>query len=139
MSNNFFKDLAGKLDQVKSIVTAADQISTSLQKLMPNPTQPDQTQRNPDKRVEPAKQPNISGHRSTNAPKTQRRRIPLSVRYDVFKRDGYRCCICGTSSKNGARLEVDHIIAVSRGGTDNLKNLRTLCFECNRGKSNKTV
>ena len=31
-------------------------------------------------------------------------------------------------------LEVDHKIPVSRGGTDDEKNLITKCFNCNRGK-----
>jgi hypothetical protein len=60
-------------------------------------------------------------------------RKPLSVRkrFLVFKRDRYRCRMCGRS---GVELEVDHILAVAQGGTDRLDNLQTLCFDCNRGK-----
>ena len=60
-------------------------------------------------------------------------RIPLSrgLRDQVLKRDGYRCVKCGASHKD-KRLEVDHIIPVAKGGTNDIDNLRTLCWECNR-------
>jgi len=60
-----------------------------------------------------------------------------SLRYDVLKRDHFRCCICGTSKDDGAKLHVDHIIPVSRGGKTVMSNLQTLCERCNLGKSNK--
>jgi 5-methylcytosine-specific restriction endonuclease McrA len=49
----------------------------------------------------------------------------------VLQRDKYRCVLCGAS---GVSLEVDHKIPVARGGSDDLDNLQTLCFPCNRGK-----
>jgi 5-methylcytosine-specific restriction endonuclease McrA len=58
----------------------------------------------------------------------------LTLRFRVFKRDGYRCQICGRSAPDGARLEADHKVPRSKGGPDTLANLWTLCFECNRGK-----
>lgn len=60
-----------------------------------------------------------------------------SLRYDVLRRDGFRCVLCGMSSKDGAILHVDHIIPVSKGGKTEISNLRTLCEKCNIGKSNK--
>lgn len=51
-----------------------------------------------------------------------------------MERDGFRCCICGRTAKE-TKLEVDHKIPVSKGGTDSLDNLWTLCKDCNRGKS----
>lgn len=64
------------------------------------------------------------------------RRVGLSVtvRFGVFKRDGYLCQICGSSRADGVRLEVDHKVPVAKGGTNDLTNLWTLCFPCNRGK-----
>jgi 5-methylcytosine-specific restriction endonuclease McrA len=60
-------------------------------------------------------------------------RQPLSdrKRFMVLKRDGYACRIC---HKAGGELEVDHVLPVSRGGTDVMDNLQTLCKRCNRGK-----
>lgn len=64
----------------------------------------------------------------------------LSLRFDVFKRDNYRCQICGrTAQDDNVKLEVDHKLAKSKGGTDTLDNLWTLCFDCNRGKSAKQL
>lgn len=73
--------------------------------------------------------------------KIQRNRnISLSTRTDIFERDNYTCQICGKNKHDdGVKLEIDHIIPVSRGGSDNINNLQTLCFECNRGKSDKIL
>lgn len=67
----------------------------------------------------------------------ERGKMNESLRYDVFQRDGFKCCICGASAKDGAKLQVDHIIPVSKGGKTVMSNLQTLCDRCNRGKSNK--
>ena len=60
-----------------------------------------------------------------------------SIRYNVLKRDDFRCCICGIFAGEGAKLHVDHIIPVSKGGKTVMSNLQTLCERCNLGKSNK--
>jgi len=62
--------------------------------------------------------------------------ISPSLRYKILKRDRNTCQFCGARAPE-AELEVDHIIPVSKGGTDNESNLITKCRECNRGKSNK--
>ncbi len=67
--------------------------------------------------------------------KTSRRGpIPVGRRYQVFQRDLFTCRIC---KRSGVPIEVDHIIPVSRGGSDLIENLQTLCIPCNRGKSNR--
>lgn len=67
----------------------------------------------------------------------ERAMVSDSLRYDVMRRDGFRCVLCGMSAKDGAILHVDHIIPVSKGGKSEIDNLRTLCEKCNIGKSNK--
>ncbi len=42
--------------------------------------------------------------------------------------------MCGRS-KDEVSLEVDHVVAVAEGGTDEAGNLVTLCRDCNNGKS----
>jgi HNH endonuclease len=64
---------------------------------------------------------------------SKRQRISKKLRFEVFKRDGFRCAYCGAVPAN-ALLECDHINPVSRGGHDGLDNLITACFDCNRGK-----
>ena len=59
------------------------------------------------------------------------------IRWNVMKRDNFRCCVCGATAKDGVKLEVDHIIPVSKGGKTTMDNLQTLCERCNRGKRDK--
>lgn len=61
-----------------------------------------------------------------------------SIRFEVFKRDGFQCGYCGRKVP-GIILEVDHVLAVANGGTDDFDNLVTSCFECNRGKSHRLL
>lgn len=67
----------------------------------------------------------------------QRRLMSDSLRYDVLRRDGFRCQLCGATAKDGVKLHVDHIKPVSRGGKTEMSNLRTLCERCNLGKGAK--
>lgn len=60
------------------------------------------------------------------------------LRFEVLKRDGFRCAYCGTVAEV-AQLEVDHVIPESRGGLSELPNLVTACRDCNRGKSDKPL
>lgn len=70
--------------------------------------------------------------------KTARNIIPPSVRLKVLIRDGFRCTYCG-ATKEDDRLEVDHVIPVSRGGTDDIGNLVAACRRCNIGKGRNEV
>lgn len=54
-------------------------------------------------------------------------------RFEVFKRDGFKCKYCGQSPPNVV-LECDHIDPRCQGGDDEPHNLVTSCFDCNRGK-----
>lgn len=65
--------------------------------------------------------------------KGQRNGIPKEVQREVWRRDEGRCVECG-SQKN---LEFDHIIPISKGGSNTARNIQLLCEECNRKKSNK--
>jgi len=67
----------------------------------------------------------------------QRRLMSDSLRYEVLRRDGFRCQICGATANDGVKLHVDHIFPVSKGGKTELSNLRTLCERCNMGKRDK--
>ena len=82
-----------------------------------------------------------SPHEDTKTRNRQPRKIrnpSLSMRFRVLKRDNFRCVACGRSpaSTIGLKLEVDHILPWSKGGETIIGNLRSLCFDCNRGKSN---
>lgn len=67
----------------------------------------------------------------------QRRMLSASMRYDVLRRDKFRCVLCGATAKDGVQLHVDHIRPLSKGGKTEMSNLRTLCDRCNLGKGAK--
>jgi len=62
-----------------------------------------------------------------------RKTVQSKLRFLVFKRDGFKCKICGSTATEALRLEVDHI---DENPTNNaIENLQTLCDRCNKGKS----
>lgn len=58
------------------------------------------------------------------------------VRAAIFERDGWACMYCGDSA---GPLECDHIVPISRGGSNDKSNLVTACRRCNRSKRAKLV
>ncbi len=62
-----------------------------------------------------------------------RKALSKKIRFDVFKRDGFRCQYCG-DRPDDAKLQVDHIAPVAEGGGDEPDNLVTSCQPCNSGK-----
>jgi len=61
---------------------------------------------------------------------SDRERIPEDVRITVWRRDNGKCVKC-SSRKN---LEYDHIIPISKGGSNTVRNIELLCEKCNREK-----
>jgi hypothetical protein len=53
--------------------------------------------------------------------------IRQSLREEVIKKAAGKCSICGRAD---VPLEIDHILPLSRGGTDALDNLRAVCRSC---------
>ena len=73
--------------------------------------------------------------------KEQRTLMTKKLREFIKARDHFTCCNCGnsTSIEPNLLLEIDHIIPVSKGGRTVEDNLQTLCWKCNRAKSNKIM
>lgn len=63
-----------------------------------------------------------------------RKSISKKTRFELFKRDSFTCQYCGQSAPD-VILEPDHINPVHNGGENDLMNLVTSCFDCNRGKA----
>ena len=61
----------------------------------------------------------------------RREAISLEVKREVWRRDNGRCAQCGSQE----RLEYDHIIPYSKGGSNTARNIQLLCEACNRAKS----
>lgn len=68
--------------------------------------------------------------------KTNKKKMPARLRYKILERDNYTCQRCGDRAPN-VKLHVDHLIALSRGGMTEERNLMTLCQKCNMGKGDK--
>jgi HNH endonuclease len=64
------------------------------------------------------------------AARPRRQAIPQRVRHEVWRRDCGSCVECGSR----ARLEFDHIVPVSRGGSNTTRNIELRCEPCNRRK-----
>lgn len=68
-----------------------------------------------------------------------RQTVPSRVRFEVLRRDGFRCRYCGTPApETGAGLTVDHVIPVALGGTNDPQNLVAACVKCNAGKASSS-
>lgn len=65
----------------------------------------------------------------------ERKPVSTRTRFEVFKRDNFTCQYCGATPP-AVILHVDHIVAVSKGGSNVKSNLVTSCSRCNLGKSN---
>lgn len=76
-----------------------------------------------------------------NSAAGQRSLMTASLRTAIKTRDNFTCQMCDLSTRDEPHLllEVDHIIPVSRGGLSTRSNLQTLCWKCNRSKSNKIL
>lgn len=73
--------------------------------------------------------------------KEQRAMMTVRLRNYIKQRDNFTCRICGNSTyvEQNLLLEIDHIVPVSKGGCTVEDNLQTLCWKCNRAKSNKII
>ena len=76
-----------------------------------------------------------------NSAKAQRSLMTKKLREYIKRRDEYTCQSCGasTAQQDLLLLEVDHIIPVAKGGLSTEDNLQTLCWKCNRTKSDKIL
>jgi len=70
--------------------------------------------------------------------KSKRKAVSKKARFEVFKRDKFSCQFCGKSAPD-CILEIDHLKPISKGGDNNILNLITSCYECNRGKSGNEI
>jgi len=65
--------------------------------------------------------------------RVERGKVTNKMRFSIYSRDGYRCCMCGKRDR-GDNLEIDHIYPIAKGGKSTYDNLQTLCHGCNQKK-----
>lgn len=68
----------------------------------------------------------------------KQRSIAAGLRFDVLRRDGFRCTYCGVQGTRRS-LRVDHVVPIASGGKSTMSNLTTACEPCNAGKSDKIL
>lgn len=60
--------------------------------------------------------------------------VSKRLRYEILRRDNHACRYCGATAPD-VKLNVDHVIPTSLGGSDAPMNLVTACADCNGGKT----
>ena len=79
-------------------------------------------------------------HRTDLLTRTDLGRLPtyncVANRQELYGRQGGNCAGCAEHFQ-ARHLEVDHIIARAKGGTDHIDNLQLLCGHCNRVKGDR--
>lgn len=68
----------------------------------------------------------------------KRKGISNGLRWQILQRDNFTCQYCGRRAPDVV-IEVDHIIPVVKGGTNDPLNLITACYQCNHGKFTKDL
>lgn len=61
------------------------------------------------------------------------------IREYLSEKFNHKCCYCGIEQGQGRKFEVEHIIPVSRGGTNRVSNLAWSCHDCNQEKDSMTA
>jgi len=71
-------------------------------------------------------------------------KISPGLRNEILERNGYTCQLCGSGPgdpdpyypNRKVRLQIDHRVPLSQGGTNEPENLRVVCSVCNQARSN---
>ena len=69
----------------------------------------------------------------------QRINLTAKVRNSIFERDGGKCRHCEGPLIYGEIFHIDHLIPVSKGGTNDPANLALSCVRCNLVKAAKSA
>ena len=69
----------------------------------------------------------------------ERQPIPKWVKAHLFQECGGECAGCMDTFRQMGNLQIDHIIPVHLGGTNELENLQLLCSSCNSRKGTGTM
>lgn len=70
--------------------------------------------------------------------------IRQEKRLAIYIRDNFVCMHCGMDLRtiqpgDGIRIELDHVIPASKGGSNQASNLITSCSACNAQRGNKDI
>ena len=74
--------------------------------------------------------------RYANMDSSERITFPIAVKEEIYRRCDGICVICGKTIPKHQPYTIDHIIPLSRGGTNAPENLRIAHEDCNKLKNN---
>lgn len=77
----------------------------------------------------------LAAFRKRNFPRIN---LTAKTRNTVYERDEGRCRYCQGSILFNETFHIDHVVPVSKGGTNDLHNLALACIRCNLVKHNKS-
>lgn len=69
----------------------------------------------------------------------KRQGVTDSVRWLVLAKHNFSCFYCGVKGDKDNPLQIDHVIPVAAGGTDDPGNLVAACKKCNAGKKDRII
>lgn len=82
------------------------------------------------------KQTTVKNHRRRAQKKQLRGRFTLAEWNALCARYGHKCLCCGRSD---VKLTADHILPLSRGGSNSIDNIQCLCKTCNNRKMTRVI
>ncbi len=68
---------------------------------------------------------------------TERRAWPKGLKQELMRRQNNTCVYCG-NRRTARNFEIDHIVPVVRGGSNDKSNLQVICAPCNQRKGIQT-
>lgn len=88
-------------------------------------------------KIEPVQEDGVRIEIKTIRSHRTQRGVNHRLRFQVLRRDDFKCVSCGASpaTESGVELQVDHVVPWAKGGETTLENLQSLCAKCNIGKS----
>lgn len=69
----------------------------------------------------------------------ERECIPQDIKRFIYKECGCICTHCGKSMDYIKDFTLEHVIPISKGGTNDIRNLVALCEDCNKEKGNQII
>lgn len=79
----------------------------------------------------------IEKRRASDRERKARQRNARNLILALAHRDGFTCSLCGEPMPDVSDIEVDHVIPVSKGGSDDPENLKLAHSRCNAKKGNR--
>lgn len=79
----------------------------------------------------------LEKRRASDRERKARQRTARNLILALAHRDGFTCSLCGEPMPDVSDIEVDHVIPVSKGGSDDPENLKLAHSRCNLKKGNR--